>query len=117
MQNQLFYLIRFIPTNQYAQLTDQRGRPRIICFDDIDTSHRCVEQLCKHRSKYGQWPDVDLSRRVSAITQQPLIKKRTPIELLDYFEQEEITNKQLDQLARTYNIFPFLLSGFRYRVN
>lgn len=108
-----FYLVKFVPTKHYAQIIDPKGTPRIICFNTIDTSHKCVEQLCMYRSKYGKWPQVDLTREVATVKVDNFFKKRTPTELLQYFDEEEMSETQLEGLARTYNVQLFYCTNFK----
>ena len=84
-----FHFIGVIVRGGYTTITDPDGKPRIICFSKKKTANECIDYICKYRSSYGVWPDMNLEQPVSRINPNINYKKRTPEKYQNIFSQKK----------------------------
>lgn len=112
-----YNFIRLKPNNTFVTVTDPSSKPRLLCFNDKSTTNKAILDLCNFRSRYGYWPNIDLSKTSEKIVPERSFKKRTTLELLDYLEIYSLDEYGLDKMCSEncidfFYCFNFEMSGF-----
>ena len=84
--------------NNISTITDPSKTPRAICFKSRVHAVKYVDYLSNYRSKFGEWPKIDLSVPMIKIEMDADFKKRTPEYVRKFIR---ITTKDYDELETT----------------
>ena len=71
-----FHFVK-VGRDSLATITDPARKPRALCFKDRVNASKYVDYLSTYRSKFGEWPVVDLSEPVTKINVKSKFKPRT----------------------------------------
>lgn len=108
-----FNLIKFTPTQRYSRIIDPNERPRYICFGQRDIAQKCVKDICMYRSKYGTWPEVDFTKKITTVKMKETRKERKPEELEKFMMIETFDEVQLENLSKCFNMQFFYCTEFK----
>ena len=98
-----FHFIRMKPNNGYITIIDPKKKPRMMCFKEKKDARTCIEQISAFRSKYGIWPNMDLSDPDTKINSPTKFKKRTPKDIASYMEIESLSIADLQLVSMSAN--------------
>lgn len=112
-----YNFIRLKPNNTYVTITDPSSKPRLLCFNSKNATNKAITDLCNFRSKYGYWPNIDLSKESEKIVPKKSFKKRSALELLDFLEIYSLDEDGIDRLCVENCVdfmycYNFEMSGF-----
>ena len=97
-----------------ATIIDPNRVPRAICFKDRVNAVKYVDYLSIHRSKFGYWPNVDLSEPVTKITPKQGAKKRTPDYVKRFIKINTLKEHELNGISMTSGLSYFYCHEFEY---
>lgn len=46
---------------KFLTMANQRGQPRIMCFEHLRDARRCKDYIIAYKTAYGHWPSLDMS--------------------------------------------------------
>jgi len=98
-----FHFIRMKPNNGYVTIVDPKKKPRMMCFKNKLDARKCVRHIAYFRSKYGVWPNMDLSDPDTKINSPIKFKKRKPSEIARYMDIETLYMEDLERLSLSAN--------------
>lgn len=108
-----YYFIR-IARGGYTTIKDPKSKPRLICFKDLNGANECVKYMSCYRSRFGLWPDIDLSKPFMKIKSETDFKKRTPYDVEKFMYVDKKTEIELDEMAKQFGISYFYCHDFKY---
>jgi hypothetical protein len=109
-----YHFIQMKPTKTYLSIVDPQKKARFICFGDTKTADTFVNYVTHFRSKYGHWPNMDMSNRVATVMSKTGFKKRTPEELKKYLSLESFDYENIEEMAKRTNISFICVTNFAY---
>ena len=98
-----FHFIRMKTNNGYVTVVDPKKKPRMMCFKNKVDAHKCVRHISYFRSKYGVWPNMDLSDPNTKIISPVKFKTRTPDQIAAYMDIETLYMDDLERLSLSAN--------------
>lgn len=98
-----FHFIRMKPNNGYVTIVDPKKKPRMMCFKKKMDARKCVRHIAYFRSKYGVWPNMDLSEPDTKINSPIQFKKRKPGEIARYMDIDTLYMEDLERLSLSAN--------------
>lgn len=88
-------------TGGHLVIVDPKGKTRFLTFRDRPTTELFIDYLANHRSKYGKWPNMDMSKSLTKFVATTRHNKRSPESVKEYLDIVTYNRDALDILART----------------
>lgn len=101
-------------TGGHLCIVDPRGKSRFLAFKERQTSELFIDYISSYRSKYGEWPNMDMSRGlVKFVSIRPHIK-RTEEDVKKYLDIVTYNRDALDIMARNTGASFLYVHNFGY---
>ena len=117
-----YLFIKMKPTKGFLSITDPNNKSRFVCFNDKKTAESVVNYVTTFRSKYGFWPNMDMSRPgqpmpVKHVQSKVNFKRRSPDELKEYISIDMYDYDTIFNMARRTNVSFFCVEQFAHVPN
>lgn len=108
-------LIGTVPRGLCLSALDETQRRRLLAFVKRDDAMKCIKYVSTFRSRFGYWPECDLSRTVpTAVEQLENVKPRSIESVEKFFYPIDYNNSTVEELCAVYNIPLLLVHSFDY---
>lgn len=98
MDNYCF--LRLKTTTKLITIIDSESKPRYICFSTVKEAAKFRTYYSQYRSKYGNFPSLDLSVQTRYIKSVSQKKYRNPLQIENLFNIEVLDQDDIDKLSQ-----------------
>ena len=106
-----FHFVK-VGRDSLATITDPARKPRALCFKDRVNASKYVDYLSTYRSKFGEWPVVDLSEPLTKINVKSKFKPRTVEYVRKFVTISTCQQHELNGMSMTSGLSYFFCHNF-----
>ena len=108
-------LIGTVPRGHCLSALDEDQRRRLLAFAHRQDAMKCIKYVATFRSRFGYWPECDLSQSVPVeLKQLENVKKRSIEDIEKFFYMIDYSDSTVDELCAVYNLPLLLVHSFDY---
>lgn len=112
-----YHFIQMKPTKAFLSIVDPNKKSRFVCFNDKKTAEVFVNYVTTFRSKYGFWPNLDMSKGSNVVKSKVGFKPRSPEELREYISLDSYDYETIYNMARRTNVSFICVTEFAHIPN
>lgn len=110
----MYHLIKFNKTQNYFTMVPPKSTTKIMCFVEKHQALKFKKYLARYRSKYGQWPNMNMNteyEKIEAKESEPLYTTYSNLSI------ESVNESSLFHEIKNQNIGLLLCHEFNVRNN
>lgn len=107
-----FTFVKFKYLNKYVSMVDPHNKSRILTFKTKPLAKYSINKISEFRSEYGVWPELNLTQDMHNCRSKKQLKKRTPLEISEFFEIDTMNQEELLYFLESYRVELFYCHEF-----
>lgn len=110
----IFHAIQFKMTKGFVTMTDPDDKARMLTFKDKEVAEKYATYIARFRSKHGEFPVLDLTKKSIFIKRNPRKKVLSEERIRSHCNIVELYESDLDKIALKSGMSFFYVHTFMY---